>query len=94
MDKRTATTILVIAAAVGAVLMLRARGRMPTLTLSERAVGQSWSPYCNWLHQSPAGFIHHFPDQVGANCLPLVYQQEDMGQALNHVEVDGAACAQ
>lgn len=94
MDKRTVRAIVLAAAAALVLLAMRARGSLPTVSLGERAVGQTWSPYSAWLHQSPAGYAHHFPSEVGANCLPLVYQTEDVGQALNHVEVDSAACAQ
>lgn len=94
MDRRTVTLIMLGAGVGAGLLVLNARGRLPTLALPERAVAQSWSPYAYWMHQSPAGYIHHFPDEVGANCLPLVYQTEDVGQALDHVEVTCAGSAQ
>ena len=91
MDRR----LIWVALGVLALLwVLRTRGQMPTLSLSERAVGQSWSPYAYWLHESPYAYVHHFPAVVGANCLPLVFQTEDVGQALDHVEVSRAGCAQ
>lgn len=88
--------LALLAAGIGAVLLvLNARGRLPTVSLPGQAVAQSWSPYAYWMHQSPAAYIHHFPSEVGANCLPLIYQTEDVGQALDHVEVGNAGgCAQ
>lgn len=94
MDRRTVTLVMIGAAVGAGLLVAQARGRLPTVSLPERAVAQSWSPYAYWMHQSPGAYIHHFPSEVGTNCLPLVYQTEDIGQALDHVEVSGAGCAQ
>lgn len=94
MDKqqRTVAAVAVLAAVVLAVL--HHKGRTPSISLAQAAVGQSYSPFVFWIHSDPVGYIHQYPNQIGVNTLPQPYQTEDVGQALNHVEVDNAGCAQ
>ena len=85
------------AAVVGGLLgfaWLYARGKTPSVTADPAAFGQTWDPYSHFLHTSPGGWIRHYPETVAPNCLPMVYQNEDAGQALRQPEVDCAGSAQ
>lgn len=90
--------LVVIAGFVLAVL--HHQGKTPSVSLASQAVGQSFTPFVFWIHSDPVGYWHHFPERIGANCLPQPFQTEDIGQALNHVEhapkleMDYAGCAQ
>jgi hypothetical protein len=87
-------TALIAGGAVAAVAWVWANSNTPSVTFDERAVNQSYSPYVHFLHSSPMAWVKHFPDRVGANCLPLIYQNEDIGQAVRGVEIADASYAQ
>lgn len=90
---RIVAVVAVVAAVVLAVLYQK--GKTPSLSLTEQSVGQTYSPFAFWVHQSPVGYLHQYPSTIGVNTLPQPYQTQDIGQALNHVEViDNAGCAQ
>lgn len=89
--------VLTGAAAAGALLgfaWLYARGKTPSVTLDPAAFGQTWDPYSHFLHSSGGGWVRHYPERVAPNCLPMVYQNSDAGQALRQPEVDCAGSAQ
>jgi hypothetical protein len=80
----------VLAASAAAVLMWAyASGRTPSITVDERSVQNTYSPYAHFLHSSPTAWVRHFPETVGANCLPMPYQNQDIGLAVRGVEVTG-----
>lgn len=71
-----------------------ARGKTPSVALDPAAFGNTYDPYSHFLHQSPGGWIRHYPERVAPNCLPMIYQNEDRGAALAGFEVDCAGSAQ
>lgn len=89
---------LVAAAGIGALLalaFLNYRSQPAALSLQEAASGQSFDPFVFWAHRDPVGYRYRWPAVIGGNCLPMPYQTQDIGLALNHVEViDNAGCAQ
>lgn len=85
-DKKQVMAGGVVVMAVVVLAALHHAGKTPSVSLGQQAVGQSYSPFVFWMHSSPVGYYHHFPETIGANCLPQPYQTEDVGQALNHVE--------
>ena len=84
----------VAAAGLLALVWAYASGRAPSVTADAVAFGQTWDPYSHFLHTSPGAWIRHYPDTVAPNCLPMVYQNEDVGQAVAKSEVYGAGSAQ
>lgn len=81
-------------AAVIAYLAYLYRPHAPTVTLSQQAFGQSWTPYSFFEHQTPGITLRHYPQRVGATVFPLVIQNESAGLAMPCLEVDRASYAQ
>lgn len=97
MADKTTRDLLTGAAVVGGLLgfaWLYARGKTPSVTLDPAAFGNTYDPYSHFLHQSPGGWIRHYPESVAPNCLPMIYQNEDVGQAVAGNEVNHAGSAQ
>jgi hypothetical protein len=93
-DRQLLAAAFVAAGAVGC-MWLYANGKTPSVTFDERAVDQTYSPYSHFLHSSPTAWVRHFPERVGANCLPVAIQNQDVGYALRRaVTVDADSCAQ
>lgn len=94
MDKRSKAALLVGALAVVYLAYLY-RPHAPTVTLSERAFGESWTPYRFFEHQTPGITLRHYPQQVGATVFPLVIANESAGLAMiTTLELDSASYAQ
>jgi hypothetical protein len=89
-----ACTALIAGGAAVGFMWLYAKGKTPSVTFDERAVQNTYSPYSHFMHQSNGGWVRHFPAEVGANCLPMVYQNEQVGKSVSGVEVDDASYAQ
>lgn len=82
-------------AAVVALIAYLYRAHAPTVTLPERAFGQSWTPYAFFEHQTPGITVRHYPQQVGATIFPLVIANESAGLAMNDtLEVNSASYPQ
>ncbi len=85
-DKQKVLAGGVVVAVAAVLAVLHHAGKTPSVSLASQAVGQTYSPFAWWMHSNPVGYYHHFPETIGANCLPQPYQTEDVGMALNHVE--------
>lgn len=70
------------------------RPHAPAVTLSDRAFGQSWTPYSWFEHHTPGVTLRHYPQSVGATVLPMAVQNESAGLAMQYLEVDSASYAQ
>lgn len=85
------------AVAAGALYLMRGT-KPPTVTFMDGAFDQAWSPYQHFLHSSPAPWVRAYPATVCPNCLPMPYQNQDVGLAVRKPEVSqeyaDAACAQ
>ena len=83
---------------VAALAWLASKGKTSTPVFGDRAFSQEYSPYQHFLHQSPAGWVRHFPASVAPGCLPMPYQTQDAGWAVRAPEVSSdyadSACAQ
>jgi hypothetical protein len=61
-----------------AVWLLWDRGGVPTPTLDERAFGSSsYEPYAWWMTHRTAGWVRHYPTEVGPTCLNRPLANED-----------------
>jgi len=91
---REAATAALAVGGVLAVMWLYAKGKTPAVTFDPRSVTETYDPYSHFQHESPAAWLRHFPEKAAPNCLPLVYQNEDIGQAVSGIEVDRGGYAQ
>jgi uncharacterized membrane protein len=96
---RRALLILAAGATAGAVLWLTRDTRAPAVTFMDGAFDQAWSPYSHFQHSSPKAWVRAYPATVAPNCLPMPYQNQDVGLAVKSrplisQEVSDAACAQ
>lgn len=97
MADASARNLATSAVAVGGLLgfaWLYSRGKTPSVTMDSAAFGQTYDPYSHFLHQSSGGWVRHYPESVAPNCLPMIYQNEDVGRAVAGFEVDCAGSAQ
>lgn len=98
MAESTARDLAAGAAIIGGLAVfawLYANGKTPSITADPAAFGQTWDPYSHFLHSSGGAWVRHYPEKVAPNCLPMVYQNEDVGRAVAGFEViDGAGYAQ
>lgn len=79
----------ITAALVGAFLVYLYtvyREQTPTVVIDPRSLGnKQYDPFNTWRHDHPKDWYRSFPLAVGPNVLPLIYQNQDHGLAL---EVD------
>lgn len=66
-------------------LYLVNRDHTPTVSIDPASVGNAYDPFAEWRHHHPADYYRPFPLAVGPRCLPLIYQNQDSGLALEEV---------
>ncbi len=86
MDKRYLWGLPILAVGIW---MVYDRQGVPELSLDARATGTSYDPYAHWYHQAPGGWIRHYPQRVGPNCLGTVLTNEE--GSLSTTQVDECA---
>lgn len=71
------------------------RDHTPTVVIDPRSLGDDqYDPFNAWRHDHPKDWYRPFPLAVGANVLPLIYQNQDKGLALEVDCPDGSSYAQ
>lgn len=78
--------LLILAAAVW--YLWTHEGKTHNLTVPEETVSKvGYYPYAWWCGTSRGNaYVHHYPDRVGPNVLPLVLQTDDGTLAVTHSE--------
>lgn len=87
------------AAGLGALLIAYlwfiCRDQLPVVHVDPRSLEEDkYDPFTFWRGQHAAEWFRPYPATVGANCLPLIVQNQDIGLALSDQEVYGASNAQ
>jgi hypothetical protein len=75
--------------ALGALLLLAVlalyywRSAVPQVTIDPRSLGDHhYDPFIHWrTHEGDNYWVRPYPVQVGANCLPRIVQNENIGRA-------------
>lgn len=71
------------------------REETATVTIDPRSLGDNqFDPFSEWRHHHPSDYYRPFPLAIGPNCLPLIYQSQDKGLALEVTAPDGTSYPQ
>jgi hypothetical protein len=66
-----------------------------TVTIDPRSLGDHrFDPFTHWRHDHPQDWYRPFPLAPGPHCLPLIYQSQDHGLALDQGGVPDASYPQ
>lgn len=83
------TTAAVVVALV--CLYLAYRSETATVEIDPRSLpGNVYDPFTEWRHDHPSDWHRPWPLTVGPNTLPMIYQSEDKGLALEQGVSPGA----
>jgi hypothetical protein len=84
-----------LVAAFLAYLYMVYRDQTPTVTIDPRSLGdRQYDPFSHWRHDHPKDYYRPYPLVVGPNVLPLIYQSQDHGLALEVNCPDGSSYPQ
>lgn len=88
----------VLASAIAALLVymyLVNRSETATVTIDPRSLPDDrFDPFKEWRHHHPEDYYRPFPLSPGPRCLPLIYQSQDRGLALEEGGVPDGSYAQ
>lgn len=89
MDRRAHVGIGLAVLAAGVWYAWVHQGRTHNVTLPEESVSSlGYWPYAWWCGTSRGNaYVHHYPDKVGPNVLPLVLQTEDGTLSVTESEI-------
>ena len=89
MDRRAHAGAALAVLAAGVWYLWVHQGRTHNVTLPEESVSSlGYWPYAWWCGTSRGNaYVHHYPDKVGPNVLPLVLQTEDGTLSVTESEI-------